>query len=63
MDIAQRVHEENNVNCLLLELWSSKYKKMAHFLYFLQITVFFFVDSVVFFCTSTLKRLFYSKAR
>ena len=41
MDIAQRVHEENSVNCLLLELWSSKYKKMAHFLYFLQITVFF----------------------
>ena len=54
MDRAQRVDEENGVICLVIfspRVIVIKMSKMAHFLYFLLITV-------VFFYISPLKRLF-----
>ena len=51
MNRAQRVHKKNSVICLVMftpGVMVIKMSKMAHFLYFLLITVFFFADSVVF---------------
>ena len=64
MNRAQRVHEKNSVICLVMftpGVMVIKISKMTHFLYFLLIAV-FFAPSVVFFDTSTLKRLFNFKA-
>ena len=59
MDSAQRVGEKNDVICLIMftsGVMVIKMSKMAHFLQFLLITIFFFfADSVVFLISLTSK--------